>query len=254
MFTLPTPKYQVIAKAYRNTHLYFVEDEKMPSVTKILGIIGGAKMQALMIWARREALKLAENELFSAIEQGKTLSYDIVAEILKAADRQPDKVKDESADIGTRVHNAIDAYILGKEPVLDEESTIGFTNFLNWLSSEQIQLVAGDMPVASKRLGYGGRLDALGIDKAGNLIVLDWKTSNSLRDEYPLQVAAYAHAFKEMYGLKVKGATVVRFDKTDPNVFEAKQVDMTHALGAWLSAYALWRNMNTTLWKEQEQK
>lgn len=254
MFTLPKPKYEVIAKTYRNSHIYCVDAERLPSVTKILGIIGGAKMQALMIWARREALKLAENELFAAIEQEQPLTYDRVSEILKAADRQPDKVKDESADIGTRVHNAIDAYILGKEPVLDEESTIGFTNFLNWLSSEQIQLVAGDMPVASKRLGYGGRLDALGIDKAGNLIVLDWKTSNSLRDEYPLQVAAYAHAFKEMYGLEIKGATVVRFDKQDPNVFEAKKIDMTHALGAWLSAYALWRNMNTTLWKEQEQK
>lgn len=253
MFTLPKPKYEVIAKkTYRNSHIYCVDAERLPSVTKILGIIGGAKMQALMIWARREALKLAENELFAAIEQEQPLTYDSVAEILKAADRQPDKVKDESADIGTRVHNAIDAYILGKEPVLDEESTIGFTNFLNWLSSAGLQLVCGDIPVASRSLGYGGRLDALGIDKEGKLYVLDWKTSNSLRDEYPLQVAAYAKALKEQYGLDASGAYVVRFDKTDPNVFEAKQIDMTHSLGAWLSAYALWRNMNTTLWKEQE--
>lgn len=251
MFTLPTPKYQVIAKSYRNTHLYFVEDEKMPSVTKILGIIGGAKMQALMIWARREALKLAENELFSAIEQGKALTYDRVAEILKAADRQPDKVKDESADIGTRVHNAIDAYILGKEPVLDDESTIGFTNFLNWLSSAGLQLVCGDIPVASRSLGYGGRLDALGVDNDGKLYVLDWKTSNSLRDEYPLQVAAYAKALKEQYGLDATGAYVVRFDKVDPNVFEAKKIDMTHALGAWLSALGLYKTMSAPLWQEQ---
>lgn len=249
MFTLPKPKYEVTAKAYRNAHIYSIDGEKLPSVTKILQIIGGGKMNALMIWARREALKLAESELFKAIEDNRTLTYESVAEMLKACDRQPDKIKEASADLGTRVHEAIDAYILGKEPVLDEESTIGFTNFLNWLNMQGMELVSGDIPVASKRLGYGGRLDALGL-KDGRIFVLDWKTSNALREEYSLQVAAYAYAFKEMYGLPVAGATVVRFDKTDPNIFEAKDIDMTHALGAWLSAIALYRNMNQQLWLE----
>lgn len=250
MFTLPKPQYEVVAKNYRNGHIYTVDGERLPSVTKILQIIGAAKMNALMIWARREALKLAESELFKAIEDKRALTYENVSEMLKACDRQPDKIKEASADLGTRVHEAIDAYILGKEPVLDEESTIGFTNFLNWLNMHGLELVSGDIPVASKRLGYGGRLDALGLNKKGEIIVLDWKTSNALREEYPLQVAAYAHAFKEMYGLPIAGATVVRFDKTDPNVFEAKEIDMTHALGAWLSAYALYRNMNQPLWLE----
>ena len=247
---LPKPLIDIECKTWRNSHIYLVGGVKYPSVTKVLGIIGGGKTNALMIWSRREALKLAQEELFKALDDKTPITYESVAEMIKRADRQPDKIKDASADLGTRVHNAIDAYILGQEPELDEQGAIGFKNFLSWLERERITLIAGDTPVVSVKLGFGGRLDAVGTNDKGDVIILDWKTSNALRDEYPLQVAGYALAFEEVYGIKPAGAKVVRFDKEDPTIFEAKPINFGNATAAWHAALALNNAMNTPLWEE----
>lgn len=245
---LPKPKIDVEFKVVRRAHIYTAGGVDYPSVTKILGVIDDGKSNALAIWARREALKLAQNELFGALDEGRTLGYENVSEIIKSADRQPDRLKDAAADLGTRVHEAIDAYILGKDPVLDEESVVGFTNFIDWMAKERIRIISGDIPVASPQWGFGGRLDAVGVNNNDEIIILDWKTSNALRDEYPLQVAAYAIAFQEVYGLEAAGAKVVRFGKTDPSDFEPKPVNLREARLAFLKALGLYNAMKRELW------
>lgn len=245
---LPKPKIDVEFKVVRRAHVYTAGGVDYPSVTKILGVIDNGKSNALAIWARREALKLAQNELFGALDGGVALSYGNVAEIIKSADRQPDRLKDAAADLGTRVHEAIDAFVLGKDPVLDEDSIVGFTNFVNWMTAEKIRIISGDIPVASPEWGFGGRLDAVGVNAKDQIIILDWKTSNALRAEYPLQVAAYAIAFQEMYGLEAKEAKVVRFGKTDPADFEARAVNMREAKLAFLKALGLYKAMKSELW------
>lgn len=246
--SLPKPKIDVEFKIIKRAHVYTAGGVNYPSVTKILGVIDNGKSNALAIWARREALKLAQNELFGALDNGTALTYENVSEIIKSADRQPDKLKDAAADLGTRVHDAIDAYILGKEPVLDDESVVGFTNFIEWMGKEKIRIISGDIPVASPEWGFGGRLDSVGVNDKDEVIILDWKTSNALRSEYPLQVAAYAIAFEEMYGLKVSGAKVVRFGKTDPADFEPRDVKLKEAKLAFLRALGLYKAMKAELW------
>lgn len=245
---LPKPKIDVEFKIIKRAHVYTAGGVNYPSVTKILGVIDNGKSNALAIWARREALKLAQNELFGALDNGTALTYENVSEIIKSADRQPDKLKDAAADLGTRVHDAIDAYILGKEPVLDEESVVGFTNFIEWMGKEKIRIISGDIPVASPEWGYGGRLDSVGVNDKNEVIILDWKTSNALRDEYPLQVAAYAIAFEEMYGLKVSGTKVVRFGKTDPADFEPRDINLRNSKFAFLKALGLYKAIKAELW------
>lgn len=245
---LPKPKIDVEFKIIKRAHVYTAGGVNYPSVTKILGVIDNGKSNALAIWARREALKLAQNELFGALDNGTALTYENVSEIIKSADRQPDKLKDAAADLGTRVHDAIDAYILGKEPVLDEESMVGFTNFIEWLGKEKIRIISGDIPVASPEWGFGGRLDSVGVNDKNEVIILDWKTSNALRSEYPLQVAAYTLAFEEMYGLHVAGAKVVRFGKTDPADFEPRDVKLKEAKLAFLRALGLYKAMKAERW------
>ena len=246
--SLPKPKIDVEFKIIKRAHVYTAGGVNYPSVTKILGVIDNGKSNALAIWARREALKLAQNELFGALDNGTALTYENVSEIIKSADRQPDKLKDAAADLGTRVHDAIDAFVLGKDPVLDEETTVGFTNFVNWLSSENIRIISGDIPVASPQWGFGGRLDAVGVNDKDQIVILDWKTSNALRAEYPLQVAAYAIAFQEMYGLEASGSKVVRFGKTDPADFEPRDVKLKEAKLAFLRALGLYKAMKAELW------
>ena len=245
---LPKPIYEVGFRNYRNSHLYTVADTHFKSVTSILNIIGGDKTNALMIWARRAALSMTKEEIVKALNNGEAITETNLDEILKKADRQPDKLKDEAADLGTLVHNAIDDYILGKTPKVAPEARLGFDNFMAWMRKSGVSIIAGDTPVASVRWGFGGRLDAIG--KIGDdFVILDWKTSNKLRDTNALQVAAYAQAFSETYGVPLpdKGC-VVRFGKTDPGDFEAKWVDMTQASHAWCFALSLYKSMKEELW------
>jgi hypothetical protein len=246
--TLPKPLYEVGFKEYRRQHLYTVGTKTFISVTKILGIIGGGKTNALMIWARREALKLAKAEILGFMDTGEQLNHVALDELMQRADRQPDKIKDSAADLGTRVHNAIDAFIMGKAPTLDPEAQKGFENFMTWLQGEELEFICGDVSVASVSIGYGGRLDAIARRKNGRLVLLDWKTSNALRDEYPLQVAAYAQAFKETYGLAVDEAIVVRFGKDKADDFEPRPVNLEAALTAFKNAFDLNNSMTKELW------
>lgn len=246
--TLPKPVYEVGYKEYRRAHLYTVGEQTFPSVTKILGIIGGGKTNALMIWARREALKLAKAELLGYMDAGQQLTHVALDELMQRADRQPDSIKNAAADLGSRVHAAIDAYIEGKAPTLDPEAEKGFNNFMSWIKDKELELVCGDTTVASVSLGYGGRLDAIARNKAGNLVLLDWKTSNALRDEYPLQVAAYAQAFQETYGQEIAEAVVVRFGKDKADDFEHRAVNLPAAWKAFAAAFSLHTGMSEELW------
>ena len=248
IMTLPKPLYEVGFKEYRRAHLYTVGPKTYISVTKVLEIIGGGKTRALTIWARREALKMAKAEILMFMDAGQQLNHVALDELMQRADRQPDKIKDAAADLGTRVHNAIDAFIMGKVPTMDLETQKGFDNFMSWLQGEELEFICGDINVASVSIGYGGRLDAIARRKNGRLVLLDWKTSNGLREEYPLQVAAYAQAFKETYGLAIDEAWVVRFGKDKADDFEPRQVNLDFALPAFKNAFALNECMKKELW------
>lgn len=248
LLALPDPKYVVGYREYRRQHLYTVDGKDYPSVTKVLNIIGGGKTNALVIWARREALKLAKSEILGFMDSGKSLTHIALDELMAKADRQPDKIKTNAADIGGRIHAAIDEYIVGKIPTLESDTKPGFDNFMAWIAHEGIRLIAGDTSVASVMHGFGGRLDALGVDKNGDLVLLDWKTSNALREEYPLQVAAYAQAFTETYGLAPVRAVVVRFGKETPGDFETGEVNIPSSWLAFKGALDLQRAMTSELW------
>jgi hypothetical protein len=111
--------------------------------------------------------------------------------------------------------------------------------------------------VFSHLYGYAGSMDALArkMNDGRGLVVLDWKTSNRLNDEYAYQVAAYAKALEEMTGVCVcftvyfglcyswqpitSGETVeegwvVRFDKYRP-FFEARRIhNLDESFGVFL--------------------
>lgn len=43
----------------------------------------------------------------------------------------------------------------------------------------------------------------------GKLMILDWKTSRGIYDEYWLQMAAYVQSFEELTGIKVDGVGIL---------------------------------------------
>jgi hypothetical protein len=112
--------------------------------------------------------------------------------------------RDEAAQAGTIAHDMIEAFILGKpQPVVTAEASIlerasnAFKQFCEWQEQTKIEIVATERVFVSERHQFGGTVDAVGKDAKGRIVLLDWKTSNSVYQDYLIQLAAYALLLEE---------------------------------------------------------
>src|SRR5258707_7036788 len=166
--------------------------------------------------------------------------------ILEKASARPDRIKDDAAALGTQAHQYIDRFIKGEKlEAIPDEILKPVSAFAEWWTQSGFKFVSGDLKVASRKYGYGGSLDALA-GKNGKLVLLDWKTSKAIYDEYALQVAAYARGLSKTYRLEARCASIVRFNK--PGVtgvsFEACEIrDINLSFSAFLDAKGLSEKM-----------
>ena len=164
---------------------------------------------------------------------------DFVDQTIASAKKRPDQVRDQAADIGLRTHQLIESYLEAKKDGLTiarEDSGIPeiirnwavnfldlekpFQAFVEWERQSRIEITMAEQRVYSPIHYHAGTMDAIGKRPDGKTVVMDWKTSNRLYPESKLQVAAYSHAYAQMYGEKVSEAWIVRLGKTKPE-FEA---------------------------------
>lgn len=224
MKKLPRPKYKVELIEQNNKHIYKVTKGKgesilLPGTTGILSIIGGGKTRALMQWRLRVGLEAIKNELQSRLgtSQEVTITVDdrYIDSLMKKANAYPKTVTDAALDFGSKLHQAIDDVIQGKEPVVDEEIKAAYKQFLQWFYDSGYSFIASEVCVASVKHGYGGSFDAVAYNnKTKKLALIDWKTSRAIYNEYGLQVAgAYWNAFIETYGIEAQECLVVQFPK-----------------------------------------
>lgn len=256
---LKNPKITVVPVDKRGGHYYQGfkgKTKKMmgefKSVTAKLDIIGGGKTHGLMWWAKRQALSemlrlLAEvtrkfgytlheftDEMALAAIEKKPIPIPWVQDIFDKAIRKDRQTLKEAADIGTRVHLLIDAYITNTMPErIDEDIVPAWNNFTGFLMDHDVKFVCGDLPVFSKKHGFGGRLDALALID-GELVLLDWKTANDIRDDVAPQIGGYNKALLETYGIRATRGITVRFHKTDPREFETRECNMLNAEKAFM--------------------
>ena len=240
----------------RGAHLYravrdsIVLADALPSVTKKLDIIGGSKTGALMGWAVKEALSQVKTMLLETQETGPVqVDAELIDKVVAAGRKRPGAVKDAAADLGTRVHGLIDEWIIqGYTRSLAEDEKVAFGNFLDFVRDMGLKFVSGDLAVASLRRKYGGRMDALAISR-GKVVLLDWKTSNAIRNDYALQVAGYRMALEETYGIRADRAMVVRFDKVDPKVLDYREVALGQATKTWNALVKFEAEYGKEVWK-----
>lgn len=126
---------------------------------------------------------------------------------------EAERIKDEAADRGSKVHNAIEDMLNGAEltyktpyfskrmqehvPLSDSEWNHLMT-FKAWWDMEQPRLVTTEKVVYSLKYNYAGTTDAILSLKGGTLTVADWKTSSGIFPTYYMQIAAYIRAIEEM--------------------------------------------------------
>jgi hypothetical protein len=174
---------------------YSWRGENYWSVTTILG--GGLPKPALINWAKKFTAEYAVDnltKLATLLEpdaQGEVDREGAVDWLKNASFRE----RDRAADLGTLVHAATEAYVLGKPypkwPPLVKPRMEAFERFL---ADFEPEYTATEASVYSRAQRYAGTLDAIAtID--GRTLLLDTKTSKkAIYPDVALQLAAYRYA------------------------------------------------------------
>ena len=180
---------------------YFVNEKRVSSVTTIIGNNLGWNFYPLLNWNLklvRQGLDPKE-ELKSAGRIG-TLAHIMI----------------EKFTIGGRVQN-LDNY----SPLEISQAKQAYYNYLDFAEAYKPEIIHSELQMVSEKYKFGGTCDA--VAKVNNkLMILDWKSSNSLHSEHKIQISAYAKMYEENTGERIKGALIVRLDK------EKKEYEVEH--------------------------
>jgi len=191
-------------------HQYSVDGETIPGTTSVLEIIS---KPGLMFWSANMAAEYFKENLVP----GKALDEIQIENIYKEAKRAHTKKKESAGDIGTLVHNWVDKYCKGENPgmPINDQAVGAIERFLFWVKSNNVVFLRNEQPCYSKKYKYAGTIDGI-CTMNGKLYLFDLKTSNAIRTEYYLQVAAYLNARIEEYPQeKYDGVIILRVGKED---------------------------------------
>lgn len=148
---------------------------------------------------------------------------DIRERWYKEARKQHDTRKNDAAKLGNEVHNYIElcgrALFAGRAmPIrpagISDQVAAGIDAFESWWQDQRLTVVAAEIPCCHPGLGFAGTIDAMAIDEDGHGVLIDWKTSRSLRASYTRQVGAYTLAWSSTHPDEpIVDAYIVRLGK-----------------------------------------
>ena len=116
-----------------------------------------------------------------------------------------DEARRPAATAGTLAHELVEAHLnqrtvpdmMGDEEV-GAKARAAFATYVRWHAMTKLLVRHTEVSLVSERHKFGGRLDAVG-DVGGKLVLVDWKTSNSVYADYLLQLAGYRILWEENY-------------------------------------------------------
>ncbi len=166
------------------------DDQPVPSVTTVLSDTGDKT--ALMNWRKR------------------------------VGDEEANRVSREAAGLGTKVHNALEKY------VLQEEYEISGNNHISVMAKSMLEeMIAKGLSQVDEVWGvevaliakglYAGTSDAVGMFN-GVESIIDFKTAKKIKkrewiEDYFMQGCAYALAHNEMFGTDIKQVAILMIDR-----------------------------------------
>lgn len=155
-----------------------------------------------------------------------------------------DQIAQETRDIGEEIHRFV-AGLIRQEAItnlewelLSEEIKNGIKAYVRFQRKYDFQPQAAEVPVYSLRHGYAGTVDTHGtFGTSADLEIVDWKSNNSVWEEYIIQVAAYLVAWNETYpSIPAMRARIVNLDR-NTGVPQCTIVEMKEALYTFEHAF-----------------
>ena len=163
------------------------------SVTTIID--GGIPKRALIYWSANEVAGYVVaniDEVAALIAKDPEGAYDLLK-------RTPWRSKEKAADAGTAIHEAVEAYTLGRPmPTWPEPVAAKMAHYERFLADYQPVFHMTEASVYNATERYAGTLDAI-VTIGGRTLVFDMKSGKGVYPEVGLQLAAYR--FAEFVGL-----------------------------------------------------
>ena len=152
----------------------------------------------------------------------------------------PSATSAEARKLGNELHKAIDEYI--KDGTVDE-SNLAFSAWFKefsrteWVASEQFVLSSGEHGL------FGGTLDAISMDKDGELVLHDWKSKSSFREvgrKDMAQIGGYYLGLKSMGSAYLPQKAVISYVLRDGSGLHNIPVNLEYCVELFKSARHLW--------------
>lgn len=191
---------------------YYLEDRtRVPGVTTVLGRF--KESGGLLHWAFKQGCEQTTELLTTDCNFAPNLY----------------RVRDEAGASGTLAHEMVEIYINGGDHMIAlhdqpkdraQDALNAFQMFREWEENSKIEIISKwqEIQMVSEKYGYGGTPDAIGRNQKGQLVLLDWKTSNAIYSDYGLQLAAYAALWEENGNEPITGGFhICRFSKEFPD-------------------------------------
>jgi len=129
--------------------------------------------------------------------------------------KRSNEIMKTRGDFGTRIHKLVKIKLEGEKIDLsnyDEETNITMRMFDDFLAEHEIKPKLLEQHLwleLSEKYRYAGTADFVGyVD--GKLMILDWKTSKAIYDDYWLQLAAYIVALEAQTGERVDACGILQ--------------------------------------------
>lgn len=159
-----------------------------------------------------------------------------------------------AADAGTICHAMIEANLKKEEYHIPEEVEEGiklkaiqaFVSFTVWKGQNHLEVVALEPHLVSEIWQYGATPDCIARIN-DRLCLFDWKSSNSIHEEYALQIAAYRAAWEENHPdmLLEGGFHLLRIDKDTAGFDHIWRQELPDAWESFLSCLNLHKRHKT---------
>jgi len=230
----------------RHYKITVLGDRKLPSVTTILGLLS---KPALIAWSANVGVDYIKENLIDKILKGEVSLEELkeidTSEIVRQAKKYHKEKKEQAANIGSKVHHAIQKFLVakdGEQVEVDEDIKKPFYAFLDWFESNKVEPIPEfiEYTVWSEE-GYAGTEDLVAYVN-GKLYLIDFKTSKAIYPEMVMQIAAYFYAFKERVPfLEPEVGGILRLDKEtgfpEFNEYEVAELEINQKKFLYLVKY-----------------
>ena len=165
---------------------------------------------------------------------------------------EAEALKSSAGNKGSKIHQAIEDLLKGKEVKMDEkflnketlqeeELTVdeyeAIMSFVDWYNETNPEIVGTEQVVFNDEYGYAGTVDL--ICRIGDqLYIIDFKTGQSIWPEYELQISAYKHAVNLSEDIKL--AILQVGYRKNKKLFKFTEIEDKFDL--FLSAKNIWQN------------